>query len=128
MEDIYVIAIVGIIAVLYSLCRLLAPLKHTKTRNRLGLAIVTGSNTGIGFETASALAKRGFDVVLACRNESKGRNAAMRINKETMSKHARFMKLDLSSSSSIVEFVKALETAPQVLVNNAGLNSFGETR
>ena len=127
MEDIYVIAIIVIIAGFYSICRFLAPLSMTRT-SKPGVAIVTGSNTGIGFETASELARRGFDVILACRNETKGRNAAKRINEKNMSRNARFMKLDLSSSTSIVNFVKSLKTAPRVLVNNAGLNSFGETR
>ena len=121
MEDI-VIAIIVIIAGFYSICRFLAPLSMTRT-SKPGVAIVTGSNTGIGFETASELARRGFDVILACRNESKGRNAAKRINEVNMSRNARFMKLDLSSSTSIVEFVKSLKTAPQVLVT-MGLNSF----
>ena len=42
-------------------------------------AVITGANTGIGFETAAALAAKGADVVLAVRNLDKGRDAAARI-------------------------------------------------
>jgi len=135
MEDLYIIGIVGFCAMLYTLCRVFGPLKHTvgddfsvSSTTTRGVAIVTGSNTGIGFETALALAKKNYDVILACRNESKGRRAVRKINEQTISRRARFMKLDLSSSSSIVNFVKSLDEAPGILVNNAGLNTFGETR
>jgi NAD(P)-dependent dehydrogenase (short-subunit alcohol dehydrogenase family) len=44
------------------------------------VAVVTGANTGIGFETAQVLAARGATVVLAVRDTDKGRQAAARIN------------------------------------------------
>ena len=44
------------------------------------VAIVTGSNTGLGFETASSLVELGYVVILACRNKGKGEEAAAKIN------------------------------------------------
>ena len=45
------------------------------------MAVVTGANTGLGFETARALAERGASVVLAVRNVEKGKQAAARIDR-----------------------------------------------
>ena len=46
------------------------------------VAIVTGANAGLGFETAKALAHRGAEVVMACRNEEKAIAAITRIEQE----------------------------------------------
>jgi len=101
-------------------------------------AIVTGANTGIGLEIAKALAAMGADVVLACRSEKKAQNAIDTIKtdvKELALQHHHnpgslsFIKLDLSSFSSIRSFVKTVKersgegAAVDILVNNAGLIS-----
>lgn len=92
------------------------------------VVIVTGANSGIGFETALRLSRRGAKVILACRDEKKGLEAAERISK--MVKHAkvRYEYLDLCSLNSIREFVdrfKISEAKLDVLINNAGASGMG---
>lgn len=92
------------------------------------VVIVTGANSGIGFETALKLARRGAKVILACRDEKKGKEAADRISR--MVKHAkvRYQYLDLCSLSSIREFVdkfKESEAKLDILINNAGASGMG---
>jgi len=86
------------------------------------IAIVTGSNTGIGLATARRLSSYGYTVIIACRDATKGAAAASLIP------NAIFIKpLDLSSLQSVREFAKAVLSHHQaiaVLVNNAGMNSF----
>jgi WW domain-containing oxidoreductase len=84
--------------------------------------IVTGANTGIGFEDARAFAAAGADVVLACRNAEKANEAVARITERHPGSHPQGIALDLASVSSITRFCKELpfETI-DVLVCNAGL-------
>jgi len=93
-------------------------------------AIVTGSNTGIGYEVAKYLVRHGAHVVMACRNEAKGKAAAASINLDCKSSNvysggsAKFMKCDLSSLESTKEFVTSYKTNHDrlhILVNNAGM-------
>jgi len=91
------------------------------------LAIVTGANSGLGFETARVLASRGAEVVLACRNEERGRTAQGRIP------GASLRLLDLADLASVQRF--ADETLAEgrpldLLVNNAGVMAlpFGRTK
>ncbi|KAL7493086.1 hypothetical protein ACHAWT_003285 [Skeletonema menzelii] len=104
------------------------------------IAIITGSNTGVGFETAQGLAQRGYHVILACRSRQKGLDAAEKINKHIITScteqnskiagKASFLQpLDLASFASIRSFCKAFsEKYDQlnILVNNAGINSQGD--
>jgi NAD(P)-dependent dehydrogenase (short-subunit alcohol dehydrogenase family) len=83
------------------------------------VAIVTGANTGLGFETARALAARGAHVVLAVRNVEKGRQAAARIDGRV-----DVQVLDLTSLDSIRSAAAELRAAhPRIdlLINNAGV-------
>jgi NAD(P)-dependent dehydrogenase (short-subunit alcohol dehydrogenase family) len=80
--------------------------------------IVTGSNSGIGFATAKALAARGARVVLAVRDETKGRQAAGAIHGVT-----EVRKIDLASLDSVRAFAKSWNGPIDVLVNNAGASS-----
>ncbi|EGG44041.1 MULTISPECIES: SDR family NAD(P)-dependent oxidoreductase [Streptomyces] len=83
------------------------------------VAIVTGANTGLGFETARALAARGAHVVLAVRNVEKGRQAADRIDGRV-----DVQVLDLTSLDSIRSAAAELRAAhPRIdlLINNAGV-------
>ena len=77
--------------------------------------VVTGASSGIGLETAKALAGAGASVVLAVRNADKGRAAA-----EQMTGEVEVQQLDVADLSSVRAFADA--TGPlDVLVNNAGV-------
>src|SRR5258707_10158616 len=65
------------------------------------VAVVTGSNTGLGLETAKALAARGARVVLAVRNLEKGKEAAATITAATPGADVTLQELDLSSLESV---------------------------
>lgn len=87
------------------------------------LAIVTGANTGIGFETARALSEKGFDLLITSRDSEKGERAAALIRVAQRNARVSTLALDLSSMQSIEQFVK--QTREQfgswgLLVNNAG--------
>ena len=87
-------------------------------------AVVTGANSGIGFETARALAARGARVVLACRSEEKGRDASLRLRAAVPDADARFEPLDLGALESVRRFAEKLaaeERRLDLLVNNAGV-------
>lgn len=91
-------------------------------------AIVTGANAGIGFETALQLARHGAHVVLACRNEQRGREAEAKLRTVLASGGAagsvEFMRLDVSDLKSVERFSEAfLKTHDRLdlLVNNAGV-------
>ena len=82
-------------------------------------AVITGANTGLGFETAKALAARGAHVVIAVRNTDKGVQAADRI-----SGAVSVQQLDLTSLDSIraaAEQLKADHPKIDLLINNAGV-------
>ncbi|CAN5462122.1 SDR family NAD(P)-dependent oxidoreductase [soil metagenome] len=87
-------------------------------------AIVTGSNTGLGFETARVLAARGAKVVLAVRDVEKGNAAAAKIVGSVPRADIAVQPLDLGSLQSVRTAADELKTAyPQVdlLINNAGV-------
>jgi len=84
--------------------------------------IVTGGATGIGVETARALAKAGAAVTLAVRNREAGEKAAADINASVGAERARVGPLDLSDLASVRAFADAWGPAPlHILVNNAGV-------
>ncbi len=88
------------------------------------VAIITGSNTGIGFETALDFATRGARVIVAARNVSKGEKAASDIRKESSNTNVVFKQLDLASLRSIEKFTATFleeESRLDILVNNAGI-------
>ncbi len=88
------------------------------------VAVITGSNTGIGYHTAEILAGHGALVVLAVRDLEKGNAAAKRINSASPQARVEVQELDLSSLASVREAAAAVGTAhPRIdlLINNAGV-------
>src|SRR5947207_10004715 len=86
--------------------------------------IVTGANSGIGFETAKELTRKGAHVVLACRSMEKGSAAAQYIHVEIRNARLEPMVLDLTSLKSVHAFAETFSAAHDrlnVLVNNAGI-------
>lgn len=86
--------------------------------------IVTGGNSGIGYEAALQLAGKGAETVLACRDTDKARDAALRIKGKFPTAAVDFMPLDLTSMVSIRAFAASFleKHGPlHVLCNNAGV-------
>jgi NAD(P)-dependent dehydrogenase (short-subunit alcohol dehydrogenase family) len=87
-------------------------------------AIITGANTGLGYETAVALAGQGARVVLAVRNLDKGKQAATRIAEAHRGATVELQELDLTSLASIraaAEQLRADHDRIDLLINNAGV-------
>ena len=81
--------------------------------------VITGANTGLGFETAKALADRGAHVVLAVRNLDKGKAAAGQLDGDVS-----LQELDLGSLESVRDAAAALRSrydTIDLLINNAGV-------
>lgn len=93
--------------------------------------LITGANSGIGFETARVLAQQGAQVILACRSESKALDAMARIRQLYPRASLQFMALDLGSLQSVRElaalFFEQYDTL-DVLINNAGVMWLPESR
>ncbi|CAO1421219.1 unnamed protein product [Diamesa tonsa] len=88
------------------------------------LYIITGANTGLGYETAKHLVNRGAIVIMACRNEEKCKEAIKKIREFTKEGEMIFLELDLASFESIRKFAKQIQDEYPVfdcLINNAGL-------
>lgn len=87
------------------------------------VCVVTGSNSGIGKETALALAGMGATVVMVVRNQEKGQKALDEIVAETGNRSVSLMLCDMSSMASVRSFAaefKKKYTSLNVLINNAG--------
>ncbi|MDT5362671.1 MAG: hypothetical protein QOC69_4433 [Mycobacterium sp.] len=88
------------------------------------VAVITGANTGLGYETAAALAAKGAHVVLAVRNLDKGKDAALRIAQATPGAKVELQELDLTSLDSVrsaAEQLKSDHDSIDLLINNAGV-------
>ena len=86
------------------------------------VAVVTGSNTGIGYEAAAVLAEKGAHVVLAVRNLDKGKDAAARIAAKSPNADVTLQELDLTSLDSIrkaSDDLRANYPRIDLLINNA---------
>jgi NAD(P)-dependent dehydrogenase (short-subunit alcohol dehydrogenase family) len=86
--------------------------------------VVTGATGGLGYEIALGLAQRCADVVLAGRNEAKGREAAAKIRILAPKALVRFEKLDLADLASVAAFARRISVVGRpldLLVNNAGV-------
>lgn len=86
--------------------------------------VVTGANSGIGYEAVRHLARKGAHIVLACRDQRKGDQAVEQLRASQPSASLALMELDLASLTSVRRFADALRAACpalHVLVNNAGV-------
>jgi NAD(P)-dependent dehydrogenase (short-subunit alcohol dehydrogenase family) len=83
--------------------------------------IVTGGASGIGIETARALAGAGAEVTLAVRDLAAGEHAAEDITASTGNKQILVGRLDLADQASVAEFAAAWDGPLHILVNNAGV-------
>jgi NAD(P)-dependent dehydrogenase (short-subunit alcohol dehydrogenase family) len=78
--------------------------------------IITGANSGVGRASAAALASAGHDIIMACRNPVKGKEAALDIDGRV-----DVRELDLADLASVRRFCASVGPA-DVLVNNAGVS------
>ena len=88
------------------------------------LAIVTGSNSGLGYQTALVLAGAGAETIVAARSRDKGEAAVARIRATHPEAKVRFEPLDLGSLASVAAFAERIAAAHDrlnILVNNAGV-------
>ncbi len=87
------------------------------------VAVVTGSNTGIGKVTARELARAGARVVMACRNQDKAAAARDDIVAAVPDAEVSLAMLDLGSVTGVREAAEALKAGPKIdlLINNAGM-------
>ncbi len=88
------------------------------------VAIVTGANSGVGFEVTKGLLKNNFHVVMACRSIEKANKAKEQILNDLPSSKLTVMAIDLSDFESVKTFAQAFKSKFQhldILVNNAGI-------
>ncbi len=87
-------------------------------------ALVTGANSGLGFESSRALVRRGAHVIMACRNTEKAEAAAAKIRAETPDASLELLELDLMRLDSVKEAADVMlskHTRLDILLNNAGI-------
>ena len=96
------------------------------------IALVTGANRGIGFETARQLGREGIKVLLGSRSEEKGREAEVKLKNEGLD--VELIRLDVDdpkTHQSAAKFIEATYGRLDILVNNAGIlidiNGSGES-
>lgn len=87
--------------------------------------MITGGNTGIGFETAKELAHRNpAKIILACRDKNRGLEAVNSIKSSTDFQRIEFMELDLNNLYSVKFFCQLFKNSHDkldILINNAGI-------
>jgi NAD(P)-dependent dehydrogenase (short-subunit alcohol dehydrogenase family) len=91
--------------------------------NETKVALVTGANTGVGFQIAKALAENGYEVFVGSRNLQKGEDAARQMGGQTQA-----IQLDITDNNSIRNAVRKIEDAfgyLTLLVNNAAISHAG---
>lgn len=95
------------------------------------IALVTGANKGIGFETAKQLAQQGITVIAGSRNETKGKASVQELIK--LGLDVEFLKLDVDNDADLdaaYEYIDKRYGKLDILINNAGIqvesNNWGE--
>jgi NAD(P)-dependent dehydrogenase (short-subunit alcohol dehydrogenase family) len=84
-------------------------------------ALITGANSGIGYQAAVELARHGARVLLGCRNATKGADALQRLKAEVPGAQAEVVELDMASLASIRGLAAAFAGPLDLLINNAGV-------
>ncbi|MFN8578190.1 MAG: SDR family oxidoreductase [Candidatus Sericytochromatia bacterium] len=86
------------------------------------LAVVTGSNKGIGFEICKQLAHKGIEVILTARNDDKGKKAEQELKEQGLD--VKYHQLDVSDENSVKNLASFIESnygKLDILINNAGI-------
>ena len=85
--------------------------------------VITGANTGLGFEAARVLSAKGARVLIACRSQQKAQQAIARIEQENGAVDLAYVPLDLGDLSSVKDCARQLQSEEKidVLINNAGI-------
>ncbi|RJR17995.1 MAG: SDR family NAD(P)-dependent oxidoreductase, partial [Desulfobacteraceae bacterium] len=86
------------------------------------VALVTGANRGLGFETSRQLGKMGISLLMGCRNTARGMAAARRLRAEGLD--AEFVMLDVTKPEQIRQVERHIRKhfgRLDILVNNAGM-------
>jgi NAD(P)-dependent dehydrogenase (short-subunit alcohol dehydrogenase family) len=85
--------------------------------------VITGANTGLGYEAARALSAKGARVIIACRSQQKAKDAITRIEKQNGPVDVSYVQLDLGDLSSVRHCAERLQSEDKidVLINNAGV-------
>lgn len=86
------------------------------------IALVTGANKGLGFETARQLGTNGMKVIMAARNKERGMEAAQKLKNEGLD--VEFVQLEVTNTTQVDQLVRYIDTTYgqlDVLVNNAGI-------
>jgi len=87
-------------------------------------AIITGANSGIGYESAREFARKGAEVIFACRDQAKAEAAIIQIKGEFSDAQLVFLEIDLASIKSIRKFAQEFNSrynSLDILLNNAGI-------
>lgn len=95
------------------------------------IIIITGANSGIGFEAARELARKGAEVILASRDPIKADQAILRIKEEYPGAKLKFIELNLTSLESIRKFAEEFKlnySRLDILLNNAGIMMVPEAK
>ena len=93
--------------------------------------IVTGANSGLGFEISKVFAAKGADLIMACRSKSKGEEALISIKKIHPKASVEIAELDLADLASVKSFVDNIAKQHKqldILCNNAGVMALPELR
>ena len=93
--------------------------------------IVTGANSGLGYETAKKIAAdKDYRIIMACRNQQKAADAQAKMIAESGNQNIEVLPLDTSSLSSVTSFVDEFTKKydkVDVLINNAGITAMGNS-